>query len=53
VLADSAVVLTVLEPGASAGSSIRSRSALVALPRDRATQVAAASLSDHVAVTLR
>jgi pilus assembly protein CpaB len=54
VLADGAVVLTVLEPGgASAGSSARSRSALVALPRDLATRVAAASLSDHVAVTLR
>ncbi|MCE0763210.1 SAF domain-containing protein [Pseudonocardia kujensis] len=54
VLADSAVVLTVLEPGgASAGSSARGRSALVALPRELATRVAAASLSDQVAVTLR
>ncbi|MCE3551306.1 SAF domain-containing protein [Pseudonocardia sp. RS11V-5] len=54
VLADSAVVLTVLEPGGAAGgSSARTRSALVALPRDRATYVAAASLSDQVAVTLR
>ncbi|MEU7815513.1 SAF domain-containing protein [Pseudonocardia sp. NPDC049154] len=54
VLADSAVVLTVLEPGGTpAGSSARGRSALVALPRDLATRVAAASLSDQVAVTLR
>jgi hypothetical protein len=54
VLADSAVVLTVLEPGGTpAGSSGRGRSALVALPRELATRVAAASLSDQVAVTLR
>jgi Flp pilus assembly protein CpaB len=54
VVAESAVVLTVLEPGASGpGSSARGRSALVALPRDLATRVAAASLSDQVAVTLR
>ncbi|MFR9805519.1 SAF domain-containing protein [Pseudonocardia sp. RS010] len=54
VLADSAVVLTVLEPGGtSAGSSPRGRSALVALPRALAARVAAASLTDQVAVTLR
>ncbi|GAA1841188.1 SAF domain-containing protein [Pseudonocardia ailaonensis] len=54
VLAAAAVVLTVLEPGAGpAGSSTRGRLALVALPRDLATRVAAASLSDQVAVTLR
>jgi len=54
VLADSAVVLTVLEPGAgAAGTAARGRSALVALPRELATRVAAASLSDQVAVTLR
>ncbi|GAA2897431.1 SAF domain-containing protein [Pseudonocardia halophobica] len=54
VLADSAVVLTVLEPGGTpTGSSARGRSALVALPRELATRVAAASLSDQVAVTLR
>jgi Flp pilus assembly protein CpaB len=54
VLADSAVVLTVLEPaGSAAGSSTRSRSALVALPRELATRVASASLSAEVAVTLR
>jgi pilus assembly protein CpaB len=52
VIADSAVVLTVLEPG-SGGSAARGRSALVALPRELATRVAAASLSDEVAVTLR
>jgi Flp pilus assembly protein CpaB len=54
VVADSAVVLTVLEPGSSTpGGAARGRSALVALPREVATRVAAASLSDEVAVTLR
>ncbi|GAA4560537.1 SAF domain-containing protein [Pseudonocardia xishanensis] len=53
VIADSAVVLTVLEPGPSSPGASRGRSALVALPREVATRVAAASLSDQVAVTLR
>ncbi|SDG15811.1 SAF domain-containing protein [Pseudonocardia oroxyli] len=54
VLAESAVVLTVLDPATGPpGSAARGRSALVALPRERATRVAAASLSEEVAVTLR
>jgi pilus assembly protein CpaB len=54
VLAESAVVLTVLEPGGAVpGAAARGRSALVALPRALATRVAAASLSEEVAVTLR
>lgn len=54
VLAAAAVVLTVLDPASGGpGSVSRGRSALVALPSDLATRVAAASLADEVAVTLR
>lgn len=49
VLAADAIVLTVLEP--EPGS--RGRLVMVAMPRDVATRVAAASLADQVAVTLR
>jgi Flp pilus assembly protein CpaB len=54
VLARGAVVLTVLpaETG-SGGGSARGRLVLVALPRPDATRLAAAALSQQVAVTLR
>lgn len=49
VLADDATVLAVLAPDAGA----RGRLVMVAMPRGTATRVAAASLSEQVAVTLR
>jgi Flp pilus assembly protein CpaB len=54
VLARGAVVVTVLaaEPGVAAGAG-RGRVVLVALPQQAATRLAAAALSEQVAVTLR
>jgi len=51
VLARDAIVLAVLPPGDTPGA--RGRLALVGLPRALATRVAAASLAEQVAVTLR
>lgn len=51
VLARDAAVLAVLPPGTGPGA--RGRLALVGMPRAVATRVAAASLSEQVAVTLR
>ncbi|MHA6796739.1 SAF domain-containing protein [Pseudonocardia bannensis] len=55
VLAGHAIVLTVLSPagGAGFGSAARGPLVLVALPRESASRVAAAALSDQVALTLR
>jgi hypothetical protein len=52
LLAADAVVLTVLADDGR-GAAGRGRLVLVALPREIATRVAAASLSAQVAVTLR
>lgn len=49
VLAADAIVLAVLAPDTGA----RGRLVMVAMPRDTATRVAAASLSEQVAITLR
>jgi len=51
VLAGDAEVLAVLPPGEGPGA--RGRLVLVAMPRALATRVAAAALSDQVAITLR
>ncbi|NMH98471.1 Flp pilus assembly protein CpaB [Pseudonocardia sp. K10HN5] len=55
VLASRAVVLAVLPPETGPGISPggRGRLVLVALPRESATRVAAAALSEQVALTLR
>lgn len=57
VLAEGATVLAVLEPASGGISAVgrgqRGRLVVVVLPRQAATQVAAASLSQNVTVTLR
>jgi Flp pilus assembly protein CpaB len=53
VLAADAAVLTVLAATDGAPGSARGRLVLVAMPRDVAARVAAAALSEQVAVTLR
>ncbi len=53
VLAANAAVLTVLAAEPDAPGSVRGRLVLVALPRADAARVAAAALSEQVAVTLR
>jgi pilus assembly protein CpaB len=53
VLAADATVLAVLPPDGAGAAGSRGRLVLVAMPRGTANRVAAASLADQVAVTLR